>query len=225
MRRARRESLDGTCPSSVVEFIVVRAPKLTVAIALVLCALSATACQSKAGAAAVIDGQRISDSDVSQYVQAGVGAVQQSDGTTVVPKHVVVDSLIQTQLYEKALAANGGPATPAELDAAKQAVLSGHTSAELESQVLKPAGLKPNFTDVFLTSHALTQVLVTRLGITQNTQLLAVLDKLHTNVEVSARYGEWDAPNFGFSTAANAGVPSFVTFGTPAPVPSPAPTG
>jgi SurA N-terminal domain len=202
----------------------VRAPKLIVAAVLVLWAVSATACQSKAGAAAVVDGQRISDSEVAQYVQPGAQPVQQSDGSTVIPKHAVIDSLIQTQLYEKALAANGGPATQAELDQATQAVLAGHSKSDLETQVLKPAGLKSNFTDVFLNGHALTQVLVHRLGITQNVQLLAVLSKLHTNIQVSPRYGAWDAPNFSFSTAANAGLPSFVTLGALTPTATPSPT-
>jgi len=203
----------------------VRARKLIVAAALLCCAFGASACQSKAGQAAVVDGQGISDSTVASYVQPGAKPFQGQSGSTVVPKVVVVESLVRVKLFEKALAANGGPATAAEIDTATKNYLSGHTMDDLYTQVLKPAGLKSDFSQPFLDSQILPQVLIARQKITQASELNALLGKLNTNVEVSPRYGAWDPANFAFSTAADAGVPSFVTMGTPTATASATPTG
>lgn len=225
MPRRRRESLDLPSRPCVREFIVVRPRKLIVAAVLLLCAVSASACQSKAGQAAIVDGQRISDSTVAGYVEPGAKPFQAQDGSTLVPKVVVAQTLIRNVLFQKAVAANGGPATAQEIDAGTKAYLSGHTTDELYTQVLKPAGLKQSFATPYLGGQVLLQILIKRLNLTQASDLNATLKKLNADVQVSPRYGAWDAANFALLSTAGSGVPPFVTLGTPTATASATPTG
>lgn len=187
-----------------------RLRKLTAAAALLLCAAGASACQSKAGAAAFVGGHRIADSDVSRYVQAGAKTFQDSNGATVVPKDVVLEALIDLPIFERAVATNGGPPSAEELATGLTEYLSGGTEAMVSSQ-LTQNGLKSSFTAPYIRRSVLLHVLVTRLKITQTSDLVAAVRKVQPNIEVSPRYGTWDAQSVSLSTSAGGVVPSFIS--------------
>jgi hypothetical protein len=185
----------------------VRCRSLSVTALAVLCLGGATACQPHAGAAAFVDGHRVSDSDVSRYVRANAEPIG-SDAPS--QKSIVLQTLVIGQLLSRAIEQNGGPARDEELAAARAQLLPEGTDTDIKGFLVRN-GFTASFEPVYLRGKVLVTVLAARVDAGQDgTRLVAALARLHPRVSVSARYGEWDATNFVISTGPRAGVPSFL---------------
>jgi hypothetical protein len=204
------------------EPIAVRIRQLAiVAVATAVGALGLTACTSKVGAAAIVNGDRISDNTVSRYVKAGGAdptAVQQAaaQGNELAPRAIVINTLVQNAVFTRALSATAGglpsDATLASYHDDAVTNLAQGTPGTFDSQIdaqLPTDGLEPSFRPVFVRSLELEWALVLRSKATQPSQLAAYVNKNKISVQVSAKYGAWDPTSLTIG-APSTGIPSFV---------------
>ena len=183
--------------------------------ALALCGLAA--CSSKAGAAAFVGGTRISDADVNRYLTVRSTPYSNGQGQQVLPRVVVLQTLIAQQVLEKALAANGGPASQSELDQLHDSVLQGATEEQLTSQITK-SNFTASFEPVYVRTQELFGVYAKRANATSADAVITSVNKHNIGVQVSPRYGSWDASQFGLQGEGVAsGLTSVLTIGTPSP--------
>ncbi len=202
----------------------VRCRRILTAITLAVLAMGAlSACQTKVGQAAAANGATLSDSDVTSYLQAGTGPYKDSSGQRVVPKILVLTTWIRTQLLNAAIAAHGGAATTSELNAANSAVQAGNSIDQAEKAYAK-YGYTNKFGDLLFDQTVRLVVLVERLSKTHNpTKALQLLSSgqagnaigstiaaTKTPVDVSPRYGTWDARSLAVNGSSKAGQPEFV---------------
>jgi len=182
---------------------------------LALCGLAA--CSSKAGAAAFVGGTRITDADVNQYLTVQSTPYSNGQGQQIRPRVVVLQTLILQELLSKALVASGGPATQAELDRVHDSVLQGATEAQLTSQITK-SNFTASFEPIYLRTQELFAIYGERARATSADAVINSINKRGIGVQVSPRYGTWDATQFGLQGEALApGLSGVLTTGTAAP--------
>jgi hypothetical protein len=182
------------------------------AAALALCGLAA--CSTKAGAAAFVGGTRISDADVNQYLTVQSTPYSNGQGSEVRPRVVVLQTLIAQQLLDKALAADGGPPSQEELDQVRDSVLQGATDEQLTAQITK-SNFTASFEPVYVRTQELFAVYGERSHATSADAVIESVNKHNIGVQVSPRYGTWDAEQFGLQGDALAtGLSGVLTTGT-----------
>ncbi len=200
-----------------------RAP---IALLLALACVLLASCRTNVGVAAHVNGSTITESQVGKYISSsGVdtayAAQLQQQGTSAAPSRtVVLQLLIQDQLFDRALATNGGVPSQGVLAALSQrsrTLLSGGgpapTNAQLRTELAK-AGITASFLPQFLDAIEKEYLLVQRLGLTQQSQLAAVVKKAGADVTVSPRYGTWKPDQLAIDGGKGQGVPAFVNLGT-----------
>ncbi len=186
-----------------------------------LCALSAltlTGCNSKIGTAAVVNGSKISESDVSRYLDPAADDASQARSTA-----------LQYQIEQKVLLAalRNKNAVPADADLAKQhdqalsglfnGQLSGDQATNALQTVLKQNGLKASFGEVIIRTVELEQSYLTAIHADQAQQAVADIVKQKIPVSVNPRYGSWNTSTFSFTGLGNKQLPSVVTLGSTLP--------
>lgn len=189
--------------------------KLAVLVVAAVAVTGLTSCTTKVGAAAVVDGHRISDSDVNHYLtaQSVPFSVSSQSGSaqTIVPRSYVLQSLILGTVFGQALAeTKGGTPTEAELAATEQSLAQGATPEQQAEQYTKYGFTSP-FAAVDIRNSTLEGILAQRVGVQTEAALFAEITKLKIAISVSSRYGSWDAATFSLSSGPGAGAPSFVT--------------
>jgi hypothetical protein len=182
-----------------------------------LCALGAltlTGCDSKIGTAAVVDGSKISESDVSRYLDPAAADASQAR-----------DLSLQYQLRGKlfSVALRNKRALPSDADLAKlhdQAVsnllgqqLSGDRGDQALRSSMKQNGLKESFAGELVRSFELELAYAKAINANQESQVAADLVKQKIPVTVNPRYGSWNTATFGFSGMGSKQLPSVVTLG------------
>jgi hypothetical protein len=183
------------------------------AAALALCGVAACG-NSKPGAAAFVGGTRITDGDVNRYLTVQSTPYSNGQGQEIRPKVVVLQTLILQQLLEKALAANGGPPSQAELDKVRDSVLQGATEEQLTSQITK-SNFTPSFEQAYLRAQELFAIYGQRTRATSADEVIASVNERDIGVQVSPRYGTWDAKQFALQAEALApGLTSVLTTGS-----------
>ncbi len=170
-------------------------------------ALILTGCDSKVGTAAVVDGNKISESNVASYLTPNATPLQGADGSSTAPRTFVLQYLIQIKVFEQMLKNAGKPASDDELDAAKATVLQGTTEDALVAQVAK-VGLDASFEKVFLRSQELKAVIQTKLGADAANAAVLPAEK---SIKVNPRYGAWDAKTISLTDLSRSQLPSFLT--------------
>jgi hypothetical protein len=129
----------------------------------------------------------------------------------------VLQTLIAQQVLEQALAANGGAASQAELDQLRDSVLQGSTEAQLTSEITK-SNFTASFEPVYVRTQELFGVYGKRTNATSSDEVIASVNKHDIGVQVSPRYGTWDASQFGLQGAGVAsGLTSVLTIGSASP--------
>ncbi len=183
-----------------------------------------SACQSNVGLAAKVGDTRIGESDVTRYVTAqATPYTDANSGQQVVPKTYALNILIQVDLLQRTVVANGGAPSPSELATARAAVLSG-TPAQQVTDYYTQHGFSQAMGELVLQSLTLQQVLSTRASTTSGNDLIALVRKLNVPVTVSPRYGSWNAANLALDSGG--GLPSFLSLQTSAPASAaPVPAG
>jgi hypothetical protein len=178
----------------------VRLRILTVALASTLAVAGLAGCRTNVGTAATVDGHRISETSVNNYVtvRAQPVTLQNADQSTsqVSPKSFVVQELIGNQLLLKILAHLKGAPTPAKIDAELDSERKGKTYTQ-EGESLGLKGFTDDFYKIVLRVQLLQQGLQSLEQ--SGTDLDSVVKKLHFPVSVSPRYGTWSAKTLGFT--------------------------
>jgi hypothetical protein len=205
----------------------VRFRRLLSVLTLVALALSAlTACQTKVGQAAEVNGASLSDSALSDFVLPG--AAPYSDGSArVVPKINALTNWVRNELIGATITKHGGVATTQELNNAR-AVIVG---SGLPGQIKKANGrhgYSNSFFSLLTDQYVLLVVLIQRLAkkgtATQafkvlesgqaNQAFVNAIDVAHIPVHISPRYGTWDEKGgLHVSDDPTSGAPDFVSFG------------
>jgi hypothetical protein len=212
------------------EYIDVRRAKVVAVAAVAAAALGLTACSSNAGQAAVVGGQRISETTVANYLNpkgptaAAVSAIVSNGGTFQSRSEALTD-LIREKIFELALRRTGK--FPSEATIAKQHDLvasqefsSTDTGAKFDQDLTKQVvalGFRPSFTQVLVRSGELQYLFIKRIKPKSNAVLNAKLRSLGITVTVSPRYGRWNATGYTLTETPQVGLPGFVTFATTAP--------
>lgn len=185
--------------------------RIGISVAAVLLAAGLAGCRSHVGNAAVVDGQRISESDVSGYVTPNAKPIQlqETSGATyeAAPKSFVLQTLIYTRLLEELIAKVPNRPTPGQLAAAEATTLGGKTA----SQYAEANGIT-GYTAAFdsLLVHRSTLTAVLQEASQRGVNVQSLFDKSRFEVRVNPRYGSWDAKNKVFESTPGAGVPGFV---------------
>jgi hypothetical protein len=183
----------------------------------VLCALGAltlTGCDSKIGTAAVVGGSKISESDVSRYLDP-----TKADASSA------RDLSLEYQLREKlfTIALRNKHAFPSDADLSKlhdQSIsnllgqqVSGAQADQTLRSTMKQNGLKESFADELVRSFALELSYAKVINANQESQVTADLVKQKIPVTVNPRYGSWNTSTFGFTGMGSKQLPSVVTLG------------
>ncbi len=165
-----------------------------------------SACQTKVGQAAVINGERISDSELATYATrsgptASALAAAKQQGTPIEPRVQALTSLLQEQLFLHVLRKTGGVPKDSELaalhDEAAQRLLGGQTTtgdafdAVLGKQV-RSYGFTDKFTTLVLHVAELEDTIINRTKVTSFPELAAKVGQYPVPISVSGRYGSWD---------------------------------
>ncbi|MDQ6851567.1 MAG: hypothetical protein M3070_16830 [Actinomycetota bacterium] len=201
-----------------------RLRRLAAAAVALLAVAGLSSCTSKVGQAAVVGGHRLSDSDLTTFVQAAAKSYPDpSTRTTVVPKLNALEVWINDQLFAGAVQSHGGPVTSAELGRTQALVLGRGTLQDVTSHFDK-LGYTGRFSALLVHRQQLILLLVKRLvpkiadsqiaSALQNANvvraLLAAVQKI--KVSVSGRYGSWDPQHIALTQTRGAGLPGFVSF-------------
>ena len=182
--------------------------RVLVALGAVLALLSLSACQPKVGTAAYVGDHRITEDTVNSSVRglteqeaaaANVDVKSQVGGV----RALVLQYMIRVQLMDRALDANGGPATNEELEAKHDDALSqifgsstGPTGSDGDAalvQAVVAIGADASFAKTILQSWQKELVLADRSGAASDTDIATLITKLGIKLKVNPRYGTWDA--------------------------------
>ena len=179
---------------------------LAAVLAAVLACVGLTACQTAAGAAVTIDGQRYTENDVQGYLTPAAQPVSLQQGS-VSPKAFVVDQLIIDQLLVKVIGALPGGPTPTQVDAelAKESAGKSYTQ---QAEALGLKGYTESFYKIVMRAQLVSSTL--QKADPNGTTLTPILAKLGKEfpVSVSPRYGTWDATKLSFD--GNPAVPAYL---------------
>ena len=172
--------------------------------------LGLVGCDSKAGTAAVVNGHRITDKELSRYVPASAQPIPSGDGSTSTPaKNFVLQFLVRNEVFPLLLAAAGGSVTEAQLEASKATVLQGTTEEKLTQQITQ-AGLNASFEPVLVRNRELLTVVQSKL--TTDKQVNDALAKVKDKVSINPRYGSWDLASLSLRGLGKNQLPSVLSF-------------
>jgi hypothetical protein len=181
----------------------VRVRTLGAAAAALLALTGLAGCRTNVGQAAVIDGHKVSESDVSHYLTPDARPVteQQQDGTStqVSARSFVVSQLINERLAFRILQAIPAVSsvTPAQIDAQLQTDLAGKTPRE----VAETLGLH-GYTDAFYRIVLRVQEISGVLRQQSSADVQKALNSVKFPVSVSPRYGRWSTADLRLTTGA-----------------------
>lgn len=183
---------------------------LGAAVAAVLALTGVAGCKTNIGQAAVIDGHKISESDVNKYITPKAKPVIEQDQSTgrsiqFSPRSWVMNTLINEQLGFRLLAAIPAVSsiTATQLDSQLQNDLAGQTA----TQVAEKTGLH-GFTDNFYKIYLRVKELILVVQQQPQSAVQRAFSKVNFSVSVSPRYGTWDGPHLFLTPGVK--VPSYL---------------
>jgi hypothetical protein len=197
----------------------VKVRRLLVLPVVALVGVSLAGCDSKPGTAAVINGQKISESDLSKLIPAG------GNGTGTA-RSFVLTYLVREQIFNAALRGRGVEPSDSDLtalhDSAISTVLvgqqvSGAAADDVVDKGIAQRGAKPAFRNSVVRSAELELMLANKLGAKSEAELLTEINKQKITVSVSRRFGGWDAATLTLKSLSKNDVPAFVTLDGPYP--------
>jgi hypothetical protein len=201
----------------------VRPRTLVAAAAAVLAVTGLTGCRTNVGTAAVVDGHRITDSDVSQYLTPDSQPVSErlSTGATrqVSPRSFVLAQLINERLGFRILAKipQVSSMTSQQLDAKLDQDIAGR-SVKSVAEGLGLKGYPTSFYRIVLRVQELSSVISSAAQ--SGADLRKIISTLDFPVSISPRYGKWDKATLAFDSSTV--IPSYLTVqpgGSPAALP------
>jgi len=188
---------------------------LTSALALVLAVTGLSACTTKVGLAATINGKRVTDSDLVSYLTPNAKVSEKDASGTAITRPVrsfVLNILIEDRLFAliaSRLPKPGLSEKQIQADIAKQ--VAGTSKKELAAQVAGITGFKSKFYDLFAHAYILNEIFGQI-----NQQAPAILNEalkgLKFPVTVSAAYGTWDPKTYQLKSGPTDGYPAYMKF-------------
>ncbi|MBV9594379.1 MAG: hypothetical protein JO147_11380 [Actinobacteria bacterium] len=179
---------------------------ITIAISAALAVGGLSACQTKTGAAAFVGSKKISESQVTSYIEPG--------SSTTAPVHaLVLEQIIRVDLLDEVFRRLGRTPSAADLAAAHDAALQqalgvqstgAAADADLRSVTAK-LGLRPSFDSVIVEAFELL-VGVSNASDSDQNRINGIVTSVKVNV--SGRYGDWDSKNL--QLVAGPSIPSFI---------------
>jgi hypothetical protein len=187
-----------------------------------LAAVGLSACDSKAGSAAVVNGNKVSDGDLNSYLSSNPQPIQLSSGSSVPARLFVLRALVNNLIAPRLLHATGGPASASDLAKIKAQLLAQTSEQQLTVEFGK-LGLSSSFVQPYLAEQEVFRVLSSRL--TSAAELATASKKAALSVSVSPRYGSWDAANLAVLDLSKKQLPGFLTIDGALPGDAAATTG
>lgn len=194
--------------------------------AIALTAVSVTglaACDSKIGQAAAVDSQTLSDSSLASYVKPGAAPYTDQSGNPVIPKVDALTTWVRNELLIAAITAKGGEPTPAEMNAARDAVVGAGVRQQV-AQSSANHGYSAKYNQLLVDQSALLVLLIQRVQHLSPAKALRALGSGQANgvipqsiaaarphIDISPRYGTWDKRSLAVSADPTSGAPDFVT--------------
>jgi hypothetical protein len=209
-----------------------RLPIALAAAASVLATATLTACQTHVGTAALVNGHKISESDVRKYVDpAGPSpaVLSQANNDPQVSRAVITNVLVGGQVYRIVLAKHGGATGASALrqlhDQALQELLGANANGtDLDAQLaaqLRPLGIKLSLLPKVVELYELEFSLIERIGATKAADLVKAVSDEHLHVSVNPAYGRWNATSMSVAIGE---LPQYLKTQSAYQVPGPAPT-
>ncbi|UQX89379.1 hypothetical protein M6D93_05080 [Jatrophihabitans telluris] len=180
---------------------------------LVMAGAGLSACDTKVGTAAVINGHKITESDLNSYLTSSVQPVPGNNGS-VPARFFALSILVNREIGPNLVAAAGEKPTPAQEAQARKAISDSATTNGIEGQLSK-LGFAPKFYQAYLDEQ--TQVSLLGAKVTSAQQLAGVVKKAGLNVSVNPRYGGWDARTLSLTEVGKKQLPNALTLGTTLP--------
>lgn len=183
--------------------------------ALAVAGLGLTGCDSKAGTAAVVNGHRITETQLSDYLAPNAQPITVSDGaggSFGVPARVfVLQYLIRNQVFPLLLSGTGSSISDEQLSADRAAAIGtlAGDEATLQKQIAT-AGLKPRFEEVMLRQQELTDLVGKKL--TTQQQLTDAIAKIKDTVSINPRFGSWNESSLQIIDLSKKQLPSVLSF-------------
>jgi len=175
-------------------------------------------CKTNVGNAAVIDGHRVSESDVNEYLTANAQPVTERDSNNqtvqISARSFVLSQLINERLGFAILreVPSVSDVTPEQIDAQLQDDLAGKSPR----QVAESLGLH-GFTDAFYEVVLRVQEISGVLRQQNPADVQKAISSVDFPVSVSPRYGKWDSKQLQFTSGA--AVPGYLDVKSGAAVP------
>jgi hypothetical protein len=176
--------------------------------------LGASACEVKPGAAAFVGDQKITESDVAQYVSTTSTASPSTDAQTLTPRAQVVSTLVSERLFREYLQEKGGVPSDAALlssrDAAFQLVTgqSFPDLAQFQGQ-LEGLGYDKDFAELYATQIELEYEVIQRSKAASLAELAKAVQAVTDTPRISPRYGSWNAEQLSLS--GSSATPNYLT--------------
>jgi hypothetical protein len=188
----------------------VRLRTLGAVAAMVLVAAGLAGCRTNVGVAATIDGQRVTETQVNDYLTPSAKPVViTSGGTALPPRSFVVNTLIEEKLFAKLLAATpAGLPSDGQLSSIQTTDLAGKSVHAIATQ-LHVVGYTSDFEQKYIGVEVLGSLLSKESS--QGVDVNTLANKLKFPVSVNPRYGTWDRASFTVATGAQDGLPGFLT--------------
>jgi hypothetical protein len=175
---------------------------LVALVALLGVVLGVSACRVQPGAAAFVGDDKISESELSGYLNESAPATDTSGGTD--PRTLVLSSLIREKLWTAYLDANGGVPSDSALAANRDAALaqafrSGTAPNDQQLRdALEQIGVSASFAPVFTRESELLYAVVEKLTASNpNADVAKIITDAAPKVRLSPRYGTWDSSSLG----------------------------
>ena len=186
-----------------------RVRTLGAAVAAVIALAGLAGCRTNVGTAATVDGHRITESDVNDYItpDASVSLQTSSGNFSEAPRSFVIRELIDDRLFRKLLSKTpGGEPTNAQLDASLGHDLAGKTPKQF-AESIGLRGFTADFDQLFFRVEELNKALSNAQQSGANVN--ALVKALRFPVSISARYGHWDRKKF--SLVGTPAAPSYLS--------------
>jgi hypothetical protein len=188
-------------------------PALSVLPVVAAVVVGLSGCDSKTGTAALINGDRISESTVNNYLTQNAKPIPVGqDGSTTAPRRFILQILVSTKALEALLERTGGQPTAEQLSTTVAQATQGLSPADLAKRITD-VGLTSKFADVYLRVQELNLYFQTREPDTAKAE--ALLSTL--KISVNPRYGSWDPKNLTITDLSKARLPDAVNLGTVLP--------
>jgi hypothetical protein len=180
-----------------------------VTFAAVLATAGLTACRTNVGTAATVNGHRITETQVNDYITPNAQPVRQQTGT-MSPRSFVLYLLINERLgFAIAQRIPGFRGfSSARLDARLDADLAGKTPKQVaEGEGLK--GYQESFYRVALRVQELSNIIQTARQQLGSGAVDKAIRTVHFRVSVNPRYGTWNPKSLSFN--GSPAVPSYLS--------------